>query len=432
MTAAGEEWVCQSAFKAHSGPIWRISWAHPEFGNILASCSFDHNVHLWEEQEGVEASGQVVAGWRRRAQLGDARASVNDVKFAPRHLGLKLATGSADGAVRIYEAGDATSLAHWEFVEEFVADMPSDMVRAGSRGRGSDRGRDSDASGSDSDASSAGGAARPPPRRRSSGSGGSDSSDSASDYSSDGDAEQRNGPGGGVSCLAWTTSPFDVPMLLVGCCAPAAPLRIWGFASAARCWIPMLELHGHSQGVHDVAWAPNVGRSFHLIAAAGREGTVSLWRVQPEATADVAPPAASTAASPGGSLSRPAIEWLVRPQAGTIVGGSHVSSWSDHAPGAKVWRVDWNVVGTALASSGDDGMVYFRKQSASGLRWEAAGSVSLAQGSSTTAEAERENQHQHLHDKAAASAAPTKAAAESTLAFAGRKAGPGLQSKNSR
>jgi hypothetical protein len=28
----------------HDGPIWQLAWAHPEFGNILASCSYDRQV----------------------------------------------------------------------------------------------------------------------------------------------------------------------------------------------------------------------------------------------------------------------------------------------------------------------------------------------------------------------------------------------------
>jgi WD40 repeat protein len=88
-------WTCQAAWKAHYGPVWRVAWAHPEFGQILASCSFDHTVHIWEEQEAVDDAGKVVSRWHQRAQLGDARASVNDVAFAPRHLGLKLVSECA-------------------------------------------------------------------------------------------------------------------------------------------------------------------------------------------------------------------------------------------------------------------------------------------------------------------------------------------------
>ena len=36
-------------FQAHQGSIWRLSWAHPEFGQIIAACSFDNCVSIWEE-----------------------------------------------------------------------------------------------------------------------------------------------------------------------------------------------------------------------------------------------------------------------------------------------------------------------------------------------------------------------------------------------
>jgi protein transport protein SEC13 len=35
--------------RGHEGPVWQISWAHPKFGTLLASCSFDHKVIIWRE-----------------------------------------------------------------------------------------------------------------------------------------------------------------------------------------------------------------------------------------------------------------------------------------------------------------------------------------------------------------------------------------------
>lgn len=36
-------------FQTHSGSVWRVTWAHPEFGQVLASCSFDRTAAVWEE-----------------------------------------------------------------------------------------------------------------------------------------------------------------------------------------------------------------------------------------------------------------------------------------------------------------------------------------------------------------------------------------------
>lgn len=33
----------------HDGPVWQIAWAHPQYGNILASCSYDRTVMVWKE-----------------------------------------------------------------------------------------------------------------------------------------------------------------------------------------------------------------------------------------------------------------------------------------------------------------------------------------------------------------------------------------------
>jgi WD40 repeat protein len=35
--------------QAHNGSIWRVCWAHPEFGQVVASCSFDKTVKIWIE-----------------------------------------------------------------------------------------------------------------------------------------------------------------------------------------------------------------------------------------------------------------------------------------------------------------------------------------------------------------------------------------------
>lgn len=29
---------------SHEGPVWQVSWAHPKYGSILASCSYDRKV----------------------------------------------------------------------------------------------------------------------------------------------------------------------------------------------------------------------------------------------------------------------------------------------------------------------------------------------------------------------------------------------------
>merc|ERR1712086_443777 len=39
----------QQTLKGHDGPVWQVCWAHPKFGSIIASCSYDRKVIIWKE-----------------------------------------------------------------------------------------------------------------------------------------------------------------------------------------------------------------------------------------------------------------------------------------------------------------------------------------------------------------------------------------------
>lgn len=46
---AGEHRTQIADLRGHEGPVWQVSWAHPRYGSLLASCSFDHRVIVWKE-----------------------------------------------------------------------------------------------------------------------------------------------------------------------------------------------------------------------------------------------------------------------------------------------------------------------------------------------------------------------------------------------
>lgn len=69
-----------------------------------------------------------VKRWARRTNLVDSRTSVTDVKFAPKHLGLLLATASADGIIRIYEAPDIMNLSQWSVQHEISCKLPLSCI----------------------------------------------------------------------------------------------------------------------------------------------------------------------------------------------------------------------------------------------------------------------------------------------------------------
>uniref|UniRef100_A0A3Q2DWC4 SEH1-like (S. cerevisiae) n=1 Tax=Cyprinodon variegatus TaxID=28743 RepID=A0A3Q2DWC4_CYPVA len=123
------EWQCTASWKTHSGSVWRVTWAHPEFGQVLASCSFDRTAAVWEEIVGESNDKQRgLSHWIKRTTLVDSRTSVTDVKFAPKHMGLMLATCSADGVVRIYEAPDVMNLSQWSLQHEISCKLSCSCI----------------------------------------------------------------------------------------------------------------------------------------------------------------------------------------------------------------------------------------------------------------------------------------------------------------
>lgn len=44
------QWEPVAEIKAHTGSVNKLAWAHPEFGQVLASCSTDRVVYIYEEQ----------------------------------------------------------------------------------------------------------------------------------------------------------------------------------------------------------------------------------------------------------------------------------------------------------------------------------------------------------------------------------------------
>jgi len=83
----------------HNGPVWQVAWAHPKFGHILASCSYDGRVLIWKEQPSQQASAP--ASWTRIKEHTLHTASVNSVSWAPHELGAMVACASSDGKLSV-------------------------------------------------------------------------------------------------------------------------------------------------------------------------------------------------------------------------------------------------------------------------------------------------------------------------------------------
>ncbi|KAL7470239.1 hypothetical protein ACHAXS_010484 [Conticribra weissflogii] len=346
-------------WQAHKGAIHRLSWAHPEFGQLLATAGSDHSVVVWEEREGgffkslatpersadglflevaetnsnahhgdlatpSSASASASASrWVNKATLSDARRAVTAVAFAPRHLGLRLASGSADGCVRIYEALDTMNLNHWKL--DGVIEEGEGEEDAGQEG-GYDAGP-------------------------SNGNPGNNSTNNNNNNSNNNNSNNNNSNSNnqnenmGVTSLSWSTSRFEPATLAIG--FSSGRVSIHRYDDAHRSWLEAMRLPGHDRGVLDVAWAPNVGRSFHWIATCGKDGVLMVHRVK------------RGRGGGGGEQQQ-----------------QHVLTYegSDVLDRTQTWRCQWNVTGTVLASSGDGGVVKLWKADFQG-RWKCVSEI---------------------------------------------------------
>ncbi len=215
-TKDGLGWDDERAQKigGFNSQIVKVAWAHPEYGQVLACCCDSGEVVVLEEQEGMEtplannSNKTEVSGYkfRRKWSTRDGNGKINDIEFAPRHMGMKIATASDDGVVRIYVASDTLDLSHWQLQAKFsVAEL-----------------------------------------------------------------------GGSATCLSWNKgTQFEVPMLAIGtrnkADAKLSSAHVWRYHKDTRQWAKFIEFDCRHY-TSDIAWAPVMGRSYHLIATASDDG----------------------------------------------------------------------------------------------------------------------------------------------------------------
>ncbi|TFK20373.1 nuclear pore protein seh1 [Coprinopsis marcescibilis] len=377
---ANGAWNVEDDWKAHDATISKLSWAHPEFGSILASASFDRTVKVWEQaapglndqQNGHNgsSSGPSSSRWVERAVLMDARGTVRAVEFAPHHFGLKLATISSDNVLRIYECLEQPTLSSWQLLEEIdvanVAPGPSPAHVSRVQTLALATPTQTNVALDAPHASLVAQALQQslPPSRHA--------------------LANREADGGWT--LSWCKDRYWGEIIAVGA-GTSGVVKIIQLNSRRSNVLLALEpstssggatggLH-QSGGAHSsaaggagageqnsqqmfavtsVSWAPSCGRSYHLVATGSRDGKVRVWKLKP--------PPEEMGEEDGQDDAR----WTA----------NAVADFDHHK--SAVGRVEWNVTGTVLSSAGNDGKVRLWKATVGNV-WRTAGSIGVEQAS---------------------------------------------------
>lgn len=168
---------------------------------------------MWEEVSATSPTSGSPVRWLRRTNLVDSRTNVTSCKFGPKSLGLVLATTSADGNIRIYEAPDFLNLSQWTLQHEIDCKMA-------------------------------------------------------------------------LSCLSWNDSLYRLhnPLIAVGSddtsgvTGAGGKVFIYEYSENSRRWAKTETINVQEE-VHDVAFAPSLGRSFHILAVASKE--LHIYNLKP-------------------------------------------------------------------------------------------------------------------------------------------------------
>eukprot|EP00322_Chrysochromulina_rotalis_P006012 CAMPEP_0115830130 /NCGR_PEP_ID=MMETSP0287-20121206/1459_1 /TAXON_ID=412157 /ORGANISM="Chrysochromulina rotalis, Strain UIO044" /LENGTH=280 /DNA_ID=CAMNT_0003283425 /DNA_START=24 /DNA_END=863 /DNA_ORIENTATION=+ len=233
----------------HDGPIWQVAWAHPEFGNVLASCSYDRQVFVWKEHSPQH--------WVLVHKYLGAEGSVNSLSWAPREFGLRLACASSDESVAVLSFhGEG----QWSS-EVFTAHKT------------------------------------------------------------------------GVNAVGWAPAACGMRLVTGGC---DNLVKIWAFDEAAAGWLEAEALPAvHTDWVRDVAWAPTVGGAPEVIASCSQDKKVAIWtRDRAQGDGEWRPK----------TLQMPAVVWSVSwSVSGGILaaagGDNQVTLWRETATG------EWTQIG---------------------------------------------------------------------------------------
>lgn len=303
---------------SHSGPVWQVAWAHPKYGHILASCSYDGKVLIWKEQGPATNAPQSGSGnWTKIKEYtahsasgelgGDLQRRWSDPFDISKRRVLGTPRTGCHRCLRLFRRKD--------FRPHLPKYAPNVFC------------------------------SRP---------------ESNNSFVDDGqwNVDLFDGHVGGCTAVSW--APATLPGSLINPSATPTPnpatnapppppvkrfvsagcdnkVKIWVYRTQTSTWAVEDTLEGHSDWVRDVSWAPNIGLPRSYVATASQDKTVCIW-----------------------TKDSPNAPWVKTVLEGGAAGGKFPDV---------VWRVSWSLAGNILAVSCGDGKVTLWKENLKGA-WE--------------------------------------------------------------
>ena len=130
--------------------------------------------------------------------------------------------------------------------------------------------------------------------------------------------------------LSWCPSKFSTEKFLVSALDQG---YIYYRNETTNKFVQGLVLPEHKGLIRSVSWAPTMGRSYHLIATACKDGYVRIFKLTEKKDLD--------------DVDKINFEITL------------LNALNDHI--GEVWKVSWNLTGTILSSCGDDGLIRLYK-----------------------------------------------------------------------